>query len=584
MKLVSTNPDTGLIELVGLLGELGFGGLIKAAATLLHAPLTEVHRALMPQGLLTRAGLLNIERQKPKPLHKKFELLEGVAEAVCGGAAEVKALLARWIPQAPAATLGLDDYPHLRREISLLRQILQASLHSRQPGVNVLLYGPPGTGKTELTRALAADLQVPLYTVPTEDAFGMPLAREQRLRQYLLAQAALARQGQALLVFDEIEDVFPQPTAIAMGQAEQTKGWINTILEDNRVPTLWVGNGIEALDAAYLRRFAQVIEVGIPPLTVRRRMIRTYTRGLRLSRAFQERLAAHPDLSPGLLRRAVDSLKLAQVTTPAKAEQSLAELLNAGLKALDQPTLTETNLPLLRYRPEYLNADHDLKALERGLRRNPQGRLCFYGPPGTGKSAYAAYLAKSLQRPLLVKRASDLLSPYVGETERHLAKAFRTARKDGAVLMLDEADSFLRDRRGAQASWEVSQVNELLVQLEEFRGLVITATNLFENLDTAALRRFDLKVRFDYLRPEQAAELFCATLRELGGPTLQAQSWQTQLAQLGRLTPGDFAAVLRRLRLLGDTPTPEVLLAALAAEVEASGRATGCGVGFMADL
>ncbi|MCX8102757.1 MAG: ATP-binding protein, partial [Geminicoccaceae bacterium] len=174
--------------------------------------------------------------------------------------------------------------------------------------------------------------------------------------------------------------------------------------------------------------------------------------------------------------------------------------------------------------------------------------------------------------------------PYVGETEQRLARSFREASKLGAVLMLDEVDSFLRDRRLAQVHWEISQVNELLVQMEAFSGLLIAATNLFAELDAAALRRFDLKVRFDYLRPDQAWGLFRAALRELGGRSPQPHPWQARLAELGQLTPGDFAVVVRRQRLLGNRPTPEDLLAALRAELEASGRCAERSIGFLAKL
>ena len=80
--------------------------------------------------------------------------------------------------------------------------------------------------------------------------------------------------------------------------------------------------------------------------------------------------------------------------------------------------------------------------------------------------------------PLLVRRASDLLSMFVGEVEKNIARAFREAEDDGALLLIDEVDSFLQDRRGAQRSWEVTQVNEMLTQMEGFAGVFIASTNL----------------------------------------------------------------------------------------------------------
>ena len=567
------------------LGELDFLRLIKVSSTLLGDSESEIRAALAPNSLLVRSGLLGIDRTARQRLHQKFALLDGLVEALCGGPEEIRTLLERWIPSAPASTLRLTDYPHRRREITLMRRILKAALRSRRSGVNILVYGPPGTGKSELMRALAVALDVPLYAVPTADEMGDPLSGDQRLRYYRLAQTVLSRRDQALLLFDEVEDVFPHPIGIRFGNATLTKGWINAALEENALPTLWVCNGIDGLDPAYLRRFAQVIEVGIPPVAVRERLVQTQTRDLPVSRAWQQRTARHPELSPALLRQAVNSVAMADYRRPETAEVALDNLLNTTLKAmgkapLPQPLASE----VMRYRPECLNTDQDLHALEQGLRRDPRGRICCYGPPGTGKSAYGIHLARALQRPLLIKRASDLLNLYVGETEKNLAGMFREAETEGAVLLLDEADSFLRDRREARNTWEVTQVNELLVQMENFDGVFIVSTNLFESLDAAALRRFDLKIRFDYLRPEQTWTLFRETLRQTSGRLTQPTVWQARLSTLEQLTPGDFAAVVRRQRLATGRLSPQGLFDALSAEVQTSSRITRRSIGFSASL
>jgi SpoVK/Ycf46/Vps4 family AAA+-type ATPase len=199
------------------------------------------------------------------------------------------------------------------------------------------------------------------------------------------------------------------------------------------------------------------------------------------------------------------------------------------------------------YRPELVNTDCDLSQVLGGLREHGNGRICFYGPPGTGKTAYGRHLAEQLDRPLIVKRASDLLNAYLGGTEKLLAAMFEEARSEGAVLLLDEADSFLQDRGKAQRSWEVTQVNEMLTQMEAFDGIFIASTNLMDQFDAAALRRFDLKVHFDYLRPEQAWTMFQDAARRLGiAPDPAVKSG---LASLGSLTPGDFATVLRQARM-----------------------------------
>ena len=116
----------------------------------------------------------------------------------------------------------------------------------------------------------------------------------------------------------------------------------------------------------------------------------------------------------------------------------------------------------------------------------------------------------------MVRRASDLLSCWVGATEQNIARAFEEARKDDAVLLIDEADSFLQDRRGAGHSWEVTQVNEVLTQMENFEGVFIATTNLIKTLDQAALRRFDMKLLFKPLTARQSRELFLRHAATLG--------------------------------------------------------------------
>ena len=168
-------------------------------------------------------------------------------------------------------------------------------------------------------------------------------------------------------------------------------------------------------------------------------------------------------------------------------------------------------------------------------------------------------LAEALDRELVARQASDLISPYVGETERNLARLFQEADPRHTVLLLDEVDSFLADRRQARHSWERTQVNELLQQMERYPGIFVAATNLMSGLDAAALRRFDFKLHFRALDPRQRQLLFAREAlgdQEAPVPVDIAR----QLAALEQLTPGDFANVCRQRDLLGETlPAREFL-------------------------
>jgi AAA+ superfamily predicted ATPase len=182
-----------------------------------------------------------------------------------------------------------------------------------------------------------------------------------------------------------------------------------------------------------------------------------------------------------------------------------------------------------------------------------------------------------LDRPLLVKRASDLQSKWVGGTEKNIAAMFQEAKQENAVLLLDEADSFLRERKGAERNWEISQVNEMLTQMETFDGVFIASTNLMDSLDSASLRRFDLKIEFRHLKPDGAWSLFQDTATSLGFEL--EHSDRLKLVRIRHLTPGDFANVMRQSRLRPITSAAQ-LLDQLKAEVALKPESRTKSLGF----
>jgi SpoVK/Ycf46/Vps4 family AAA+-type ATPase len=141
------------------------------------------------------------------------------------------------------------------------------------------------------------------------------------------------------------------------------------------------------------------------------------------------------------------------------------------------------------------------------------------------------------------------MSKYVGETEQQMAAMFREAEAEKAVLLLDEADSFLQDRRGAQRTYEVTEVNEMLQGMERFNGIFICTTNLLDRIDQAALRRFTFKIQFKPLTALQREAMF-VTEALAGDGTALTDALRARLARLEQLCPGDFAAVKRQTDIL----------------------------------
>ena len=588
--LLANNSLLG--ETMELLGNaLSPSRMYRVLGSLLeHAP-ADIQAVLSSKGRLVRSGLLSVSWSLGSKYDKSsFSFVsDQFAATLISRDAEPVELLEGVVSMPPAPELSLNDYVHVQPWLDTLIPYLRQALAHRRPGVNVLLHGRPGTGKTQLSRLLAQMLDASPFEVCIEDEDGDAIGGDKRLRAYRTAQCVFARSPRPVLVFDEAEDVFAGAGRflVSRGSAymQISKAWVNRLLEENPVPTLWISNSVSCIDPAYLRRFDLVIEIPVPARRQRAELIESAVGDLLTPRA-KARLSAIEQLPPALLTRAVDVVHLAQSDPAGAAAHAdtgavIERLIGGTLKACGQDALLRASAADLpdTYDPALSCADADLPSLVQGLARVESARLCLYGPPGTGKTAWAQWLARELDKPLLVRRASDLLSMWVGQSEKQIAEAFESAQRDGAILLIDEVDSFLQDRRGASRSWEITQVNEMLTQMESFTGVFIASTNLMDNLDEAALRRFDLKVRFHYLRPEQARALYQRHSKAMGLLEPSESVWRV-LDGMRMLAPGDFAVIARQHRFKPFADHVGVL-GALRMEMDLKPDAGKRGIGFV---
>jgi transitional endoplasmic reticulum ATPase len=523
--------------------------------------------AVGEDSVLITSGLVRIS-SGVKDLESKVELFKAVSNAMLAPHNSIEELSSRFLKRATPPSLDLYNFPHLDADTQILLPYLQNAIGSRSAGANILLYGKPGVGKSEYVQVLAAALGTELYEIAFSDSDGDPIKGADRLQAFAFCQNLLSRSENALLIFDEIEDVFPGNNWEDDNKGSVGKAWINRTMEHNPVPALWVSNRIRQIDPAFLRRFDYSVQFPTPPASVRLSIAKHHLGCFNPTASWLERIAAAEDVTPAQLERAA---KVARLAATSDSLKLVEKVLEKSCRLLGTGTIPGRIPSKTGYSLAYLNLDADVEALLVGLNHRPSASLCFYGPAGTGKSELARHIADRLGKPLLLKRASDILGMYVGESEKNIAEMFSEARQRDAILVLDEADSFLSDRRDAQRSWEVTQVNELLTQMEAFDGIFICTTNLMERLDQASLRRFSFKIKFDYLTMAQRWGMFQQELERLGGETSAADGYEHKVSNLDRLTPGDFAVVARQFELWGTAATAQKLYDQLTKECDAKG-------------
>ena len=398
-------------------------------------------------------------------------------------------------------------------------------------GIVLLFSGPPGTGKTRLASALANELGHPLIRVKSDQLRESEEAIEPMLEE--LSRESMVQD--ALVLFDDCEALFGQRTAKLSALLDFVENFSGVLILATNQP--------QVLDAAMERRIIHQVDFRSPDKLLREQLWELHLPPAAPLAADIDigALASNFELTGGAIKNAalvainkalsldveapVISMELLESAARAQLRYNLEDFTQVAVSPLrltdvvlppDQGEQVQELLEACRSRTRVLSEWGFGARLVTG-----KGVVALFdGPPGTGKTLTAEVLANELGRVLHRVHIPNVVSKWVGETEKHIADIFSRARTARAMLLFDEADSlFGRRTEVKQASdrYANMEVNLMLQEIERFEGITILTTNLFGSLDDAIRRRITYRVSFP--EPDLAArELIWRTLTPREAP------------------------------------------------------------------
>lgn len=524
-----------------------------------------VKKAVAQDGVLHRFGIIEKEFEVQRHI---IEFLEGI---------NPEPLRSRMFRKFTCEALPLESFSSLSAHAGIIEKLI--ARRAPDENVNILLYGEAGTGKTEFCRSIGRHAGKDVFEINSIENDNRPSAGSGFRFSAIKACQHSVDPAQSIIVVDEADELLNGASTaffsfFSMSNRNTEKDIVNEIMDKGRGVHFWICNHFSCIDESTRRRFDYSIEfkkfdfpqrVGMWSNCIAKHGLETV-----FSKEDVASLAKKYEINAGGIDTALRNFKKLAVVSgeagiPGDKMAIVDSVVTPHLKLMcieKGPLGGKSSEPVSYYSLEGLNMrgaespaeiirmlDDFSKYKDTGVTAPLQlsddirnMNLLLYGPPGTGKTEFVKYLAGCINRKLVTRRGSDFLDMYVGNTEKHIKSAFSEAENQGSILFIDEADGLIHDRNGARRSWEVTQVNEFLAWMEEFRGILICATNFVKNMDSASIRRFNLKIEFDFLADEGKKLFFAKLLQPITGMEL-AEDELSALHKIQFLTPGDFKVV-----------------------------------------
>ncbi len=378
-------------------------------------------------------------------------------------------------------------------------------------GLTFLFAGPPGTGKTLLAHALAAHVNRPILSLSAAD-----IPEKEGIDKILGDLLTEATMRDAILLIDECEAL--------LGRADKRKATAFKAVEEFEGIMVLVTNHPEVLDEGVERRIMYHLPFEVPDNELRRQIWEVHLPPeVPLKGDINLDILANTyDFSGGTIKNAILFAVNLAIARNRKEPHLTMELLQEGCGAqlryaLEELTVRSSTrlrlkdiilpekphkkvveiLAACRNQATVLNSWGFGKKLVTG-----KGITCLFdGPPGTGKTLCAEIISGEIDRPLYRINLPEVVSKYVGETEKNIKAIFQQAKISHAMLLFDEADSLFAARMAETKSstdrYANMEVNLLLQEIERFPGVVILTTNFYGSLDKALIRRIQFRVTFE---------------------------------------------------------------------------------------
>ena len=452
-----------------------------------------------------------------------------------------KAVQASQEGKVPSITY--EDIGGIRNEIARVREMIELPLRHpelfKRLGVEapkgVLLHGPPGTGKTLLARAVANETNANFYSIGGPEIMSKYYGESEEKLRNVFEQAE--KNAPSIIFIDEIDSIAPKREEVS-GEVErrivaQLLSLMDGLKSRGKVVVIGATNRVNAIDPALRRpgRFDRELEIGVPDREGRLEILQIHTRGMPLAKDVNlEKLA---DISHGFvgadlqslskeagmrsLRRILPNIDLSSESIPSDTLRKIIVTMNDFMdviKEMEPSAMREVFVEIPDISWDDIGGLESIKqemqeAVEWPLKYQgiftfadavPPKGILLYGPPGTGKTLMAKAAANESEANFISIKGPELLSKWVGESEKGVREIFRKARQAApCIIFFDEIDAIAPKRGGDFGDSHVTErlISQLLTELDGLEILtnvvVIGATNRPDIVDAALLRpgRFD---------------------------------------------------------------------------------------------